>query len=312
MIQRDDGIVEFDGDACIGCKACMQACPYDAIHIDPQTNTAAKCHFCAHRIEQQMEPACVVVCPTHSIIAGDLDDPNSEIRQVMAKKSVTVRKPEQGTQPKLFYVEGSHVALNPAAFSIETTEGLFSQAPDPDTGHVEDPYVQQDYAPIQIQSGRMAEQMVQVAHRVDHKMPWHWPVPAYLVTKGLGCGLWGLLSLSMLTERLPAGSETAVWGGALATLGLVLTTLLLVMDLDRPERFLRILTRPQWKSWLVKGLCFGGPIHRFRSLVRPGVGHPTAMVGRRIRRVPSAHLGLGHTSFVHRRSRLYGVSVCPM
>jgi len=253
MIQRDDGIVEFDGDACIGCKACMQACPYDAIHIDPETSTAAKCHFCAHRIEQQLEPACVVVCPTHAIIAGDLDDPNSEIRQVMARKSVTVRKPEKGTEPKLFYVEGNHVALNPAAFSIETTEGLFSQAPDPDTGVVADPYQQQEYAPIKVQSGRMAEQMVQVAHRVDHKMPWHWPVPAYLVTKGLGCGLWMLLSLALLSDSLPAGGDTAVWGGALATLGLLLTTVVLVVDLDRPERFLRILTRPQWKSWLVKG-----------------------------------------------------------
>jgi Fe-S-cluster-containing dehydrogenase component/formate-dependent nitrite reductase membrane component NrfD len=253
MIQRPDGIVEFDGDACIGCKACMQACPYDAIHIDPETHTAAKCHFCAHRIEQQLEPACVVVCPTHSIIAGDLDNPNSEIRQVMARKSVTVRKPEQGTEPKLFYVEGSHVALNPAAFSIETSEGLFSQAPDPETGLVEDPYVQKEFGPIQIQSGRMAEQMVQVAHRVDHKMPWHWPVPAYLVTKGLGSGLWLLLSLAMLTDSLPAGGMLAVWGGALATVGLLATTALLVLDLDRPERFLRILTRPQWKSWLVKG-----------------------------------------------------------
>jgi Fe-S-cluster-containing dehydrogenase component len=43
MYQRDDGIVEFDPSICIGCKSCMQACPYDSIYLDPETNTAAKC-----------------------------------------------------------------------------------------------------------------------------------------------------------------------------------------------------------------------------------------------------------------------------
>ena len=51
MYQRQDGIVEFDPTRCIGCKACMQACPYDAIYIDPDTHTAAKCHYCAHRTD---------------------------------------------------------------------------------------------------------------------------------------------------------------------------------------------------------------------------------------------------------------------
>ena len=45
MYRRPDGIVEFDGDKCIGCKACLNACPYDAIYIDPESHTAAKCHF---------------------------------------------------------------------------------------------------------------------------------------------------------------------------------------------------------------------------------------------------------------------------
>ncbi len=107
MYQRDDGIVEFDPSICIGCKACMQACPYDAIYIDPNDGTAAKCHYCAHRTDIGLEPACVVVCPTHAIIAGDMDDPNSEISRVMATNKVTVRKPEQGTAPKLFYIDGN-------------------------------------------------------------------------------------------------------------------------------------------------------------------------------------------------------------
>ena len=57
----------------------MQACPYDALYIDPQTETAAKCNFCAHRVEVGLEPPCVTVCPTQAIVAGDLDDPASRI-----------------------------------------------------------------------------------------------------------------------------------------------------------------------------------------------------------------------------------------
>jgi Fe-S-cluster-containing dehydrogenase component len=115
MYQRSDGIVEFDPEVCIGCKACMQACPYDAIYIDPESGTAAKCHYCSHRTELGLEPACVVVCPEHAIIAGDMDDPASEISYVLATHDVTVRKPEQGTAPKLFYIDGNDWAMHPTA-----------------------------------------------------------------------------------------------------------------------------------------------------------------------------------------------------
>ena len=115
MYQRDDGIVEFDPSICIGCKSCMQACPYDSIYLDPETNTAAKCHFCAHRLDVGLEPACVVVCPEHAILAGDLNDPASEINHVLASAQATVRKPEQGTGPKLFYINGNDWSLHPSA-----------------------------------------------------------------------------------------------------------------------------------------------------------------------------------------------------
>lgn len=118
MYQRDDGIVEFDKNACIGCKSCLQACPYDAIYIDPETKTAAKCHYCSHRVDIGLEPACVVVCPTHAIVAGDLDDPASEISKLVASHATTVRKPEQGTQPKLLYIDGSEIALRPTVFDL--------------------------------------------------------------------------------------------------------------------------------------------------------------------------------------------------
>ncbi len=113
LYRRPDGIVDFDGARCIGCKSCMQACPYDALYIDPTTNTAAKCHYCAHRLEVGLEPACVIVCPEQAIIAGDLDDPRTEIARLVAREQVEVRKPEQGTRPKVFYVGADSSALTP-------------------------------------------------------------------------------------------------------------------------------------------------------------------------------------------------------
>lgn len=242
MYQRRDGIVEFDQDQCIGCKACMQACPYDAIHIDPDSGTAAKCHYCAHRVDLGLEPACVVVCPEHAIIAGDLSDPTSEISRVLAGEQVSVRKPEQGTIPKLFYVDGSDFALTPTGASSPETymwadrkEGLIGS--DEAGG-----------SPVSL-----AGHMVQVGYNVQHAIPWHWPVPAYLVTKGIGGGVVMVLALGLLLGIIEPDPGTLVVGGLLSLLMLAATTALLVYDLERPERFLWVLLRPQWRSWLTRG-----------------------------------------------------------
>ncbi len=94
LFTRSDGIVDFDARRCIGCKACMQACPYDALYIDPRTETAAKCNFCSHRVDMGREPACVTVCPAEAIVAGDLDDPESKISRLLAQVPSRARKPE--------------------------------------------------------------------------------------------------------------------------------------------------------------------------------------------------------------------------
>ena len=68
------------GDAasmCIGCKACLASCPYDARFVHPD-GYADKCTFCIHRVKDGLDPACVSVCPTHCMTFGDLDDPNSD------------------------------------------------------------------------------------------------------------------------------------------------------------------------------------------------------------------------------------------
>src|SRR5712691_2216235 len=119
LYKRADGIVDFDSSRCIGCKSCMQACPYDALYIDPNSHTAAKCNYCAHRVEVGLEPACVVVCPERAIIAGDMHDPNTEIAKIIARQPVRVRKPEKGTSPNVYYLGAEESAINPEAASQE-------------------------------------------------------------------------------------------------------------------------------------------------------------------------------------------------
>ncbi|MDH5506062.1 MAG: polysulfide reductase NrfD [Anaerolineae bacterium] len=276
MYQRADGIVEFDNRICIGCKACMQACPYDAIYIDPDFGTAAKCHFCSHRLDLGLEPACVVVCPAHAIIAGDMDNPASEISRVLAANQVTVRKPEQGTAPKLFYVEGDDLLMHPTAterapqsymwadvIPLHASSNGHSHAPaavkhtkrvSASGAPLRSPQPQGEpwHGPIQ-RGGSLAEHMVQVAYNAQHKIPWHWPVPAYLVTKGIGTGIFMLLALAWLSGSVAFDSLTFLVGGFISLLFIAITTGFLVLDLDRPERFLSILLHPQWKSWLARG-----------------------------------------------------------
>jgi formate-dependent nitrite reductase membrane component NrfD len=98
-----------------------------------------------------------------------------------------------------------------------------------------------------------AGQMVQVGYNAQHKIPWHWPVPAYLVTKGIGSGIFMLLSVGLGLGWFAFDGLTAVVCGFVSLLFIGLTTALLVLDLEKPERFLYILLRPQWKSWLARG-----------------------------------------------------------
>ncbi|MEO8083259.1 MAG: NrfD/PsrC family molybdoenzyme membrane anchor subunit [Ardenticatenales bacterium] len=278
MYQRTDGIVEFDGDVCIGCKACIQACPYDAIYMDPDTGTAAKCHFCSHRTDLGLEPACGVVCPTQAIVSGDLDDPSSTIRQLLGRHDVSVRKPEQGTLPKLFYIDADAVTLVPTA--SPSGDAFMWADRDPAAAHVDAAAVSHTThgaahatprrmsasgtplrtpvpqgapatGPIAM-GGTMAGHMVQTGYNAQQKPPWHWPVPAYLVTKAIGSGAFMLLAAFAFTGK----ADDPVWAtmaSAIAALFTGITAALLVLDLDRPERFLRILTRPQWRSWLTRG-----------------------------------------------------------
>jgi tetrathionate reductase subunit B len=102
--QRKDGIVTLDEDVCIGCKYCIQACPYGARYSDPASGTAHKCDFCLHRIEQGILPACVNTCNARARIFGDLNDPNSEISRIVCSTPIQALRPEMGTEPRVFYI----------------------------------------------------------------------------------------------------------------------------------------------------------------------------------------------------------------
>lgn len=102
--QRKDGIVVVDGDRCVGCAYCVQACPYDARFINHDTGKADKCTFCAHRVDVGLLPACVETCVGGARTFGDLNDPNSTVRQLVDHHQIKVLKPEMGTQPHVFYI----------------------------------------------------------------------------------------------------------------------------------------------------------------------------------------------------------------
>jgi formate-dependent nitrite reductase membrane component NrfD/ferredoxin len=242
MYQRKDGIVDFNSERCIGCKACMQACPYDSIYIDPEDHTAAKCHFCAHRTEVGLEPACVIVCPEHAIIAGDLSDPMSEAAQLIAREPVRVRKPEQGTQPKLYYIDADESAIVPTAARHESIY-MWSQR---NTAVHGGGAVYPSDSPL-LQKDAVA------AYDVSHARPWGWQVPAYSWTKSIGSGVLAVPAIAIALGRLSGDRARDI---SLATVALVftaLTTVLLVWDLDHKERFLRVVFTPQTKSWLARG-----------------------------------------------------------
>ena len=244
MFKRPDGIVDFDKSICIGCKACMAACPYDAIFINPEDHSAEKCNFCAHRIDIGLEPACVVVCPTQAILVGDMNDPSSYVAQIVNREPVNVRRPEKETLPKLFYKAAHQATLDPLA-ARRPDNGLFMWSEQlEDSSHVVSGNPQYNNTSA----------AALLSYDVAHAIPWDWKVSLYTWTKGIAAGAYLVPLLLVLFGYLRPESTIWVWvAPVLAGAFLALTGLLLILDLEHPERFHLIFTRPQWRSWLVKG-----------------------------------------------------------
>jgi molybdopterin-containing oxidoreductase family iron-sulfur binding subunit len=121
--KRTDGIVMMDYHRCIGCRYCMAACPYGARsfnfqnprpyvkEVNPDYPTrekgvVEKCTLCVERLAQGLEPACLGACKHGALIFGDLNDPGSSIRKALSGTYAIRRRPELGTEPKVYYLAG--------------------------------------------------------------------------------------------------------------------------------------------------------------------------------------------------------------
>lgn len=119
--REDDGIVMMDWHRCIGCRYCMAACPYGSRSFnwdDPRNSiknsradfptrtkgVVEKCTFCEERLARGLMPSCVEACDVKALVFGDLDDPNSEVRQLLKSNYSIRRKPTLGTQPEVYYI----------------------------------------------------------------------------------------------------------------------------------------------------------------------------------------------------------------
>jgi len=101
--KTDDGIILVDERYCIGCRYCIQACPYGMRFLNPRTRTADKCTFCYHRILKGLVPACVEACPTEARVFGDLSKAASPLSRFVRMNRIMVLKPQLNTEPKVYY-----------------------------------------------------------------------------------------------------------------------------------------------------------------------------------------------------------------
>ncbi len=245
MYRREDGIVDFDKSVCIGCKACMAACPYDAIFINPEDHSAEKCNLCAHRLDIGLEPACVTVCPAEAILVGDLNDPASQVARVIEREAVQVRRPEKETRPGVFYKGASQATLDPLA-ARRPDGGLFAWATQGPPG------------PQLVVSGHPGRPTSSAAallsYDVPHQAPWGWRVSLYTWTKSIAAGGFAVPVLLAMAGYLRWQNPAARWAApVLALVFLGFTGVLLIADLKHPARFYLIFSRHQWCSWLVRG-----------------------------------------------------------
>ena len=286
--KRKDAIVDLDRDRCIGCRACMQACPYDALYLNEERGVAEKCHFCAHRTEIGLEPACVVVCPERAIVVGDPDDSESPISKLIREQTTTQRRLEKGTKPRVWYIDALDDALEPAK-PAEPPIYLWSDRPSPQ------PAVPPGFEP--------PADLISTLD-VAHPPQWGWHIWVYLLTKNVSAGA----AIAAPFLAMMGGSDgfaRAFLPEIVALFFLSVTLVLLVHDLGRPERFLKLLLTPNTKSWLVKGgwvlTAFG--LLLTATLVFRMLGMDAAADAGRWLTIPVAVMASGYSAFLFAQCR---------
>lgn len=269
----------------------MQACPYDALYLNEDRGTAEKCHYCAHRTEIGLEPACVIVCPVHAIVSGDMSNENSEVATLVREQPTSQRKLEKGTKPRVWYVDALPEALVPGA-PAQPPMYLWSDRPTP-------PPVFPGFGePVGLTT----------TLDVGHPPVWGWHIWSYLTTKNVAAGAMIVAPFLGILKRDVAKSVSVLDGylpEVVALIFITITTALLVHDLGRPERFLKILFHPNPKSWLVKGAwvltAFGGLISA--SIAARFFGFDAAADAIRWINLPVAIMASGYTAFLFGQCR---------
>jgi len=126
--RNEEGIVTVDSEKCMGCRACVLTCPYEARqfvwdinnyyednnatpfeekkHVNFEKGTVVKCVFCVDRVSKGQKNACVATCPADCRIFGDLDSPDSEISRLIAQHGAVPFRGELGTNSSVYYIGG--------------------------------------------------------------------------------------------------------------------------------------------------------------------------------------------------------------
>ena len=252
--QRADGIVTIDYDLCIGCAYCEVACPYQArflVHASrfaygtamqneieredaSRRGVAQKCTFCSDRIDFGLDngfkpgldpratPACVNSCIADALHFGDIDDPDSNVSQLLREQKHFRMHGELGTQPSFFYLYAKEDGADPPTARASPLDV--------------------DAQPEKIRS-RGVEPW--------HQPHWNWKAAANFLCGGAGIGLFTVAAVAGL-----AGEPFAVT--ALIGLALVATGLfLLIFKIGRPLRSLYVLLQPQ-RSWMSREAWVAG------------------------------------------------------
>jgi formate-dependent nitrite reductase membrane component NrfD len=202
-----------------------------------------------------------------------MEDSSTEIFQLLASQAVKTRKPEKATQPNLFYIDADDVSLIPSATEKSNVSLWGSQ--EHGVGHYAKEAEKLAFSSGDIiaeaiklnrgfdtEAGKVVaptsvEVLMNKAKRVydspDKGILWGWEVSAYVWTKAISAGAFLVPFLAWVFGLAPVNSEVMLYSSITGIIFLGLTGIFLVMDLDRPDRFLYVLLRPHWGSWLVKG-----------------------------------------------------------
>ena len=108
-----NGTVQIDKERCIGCGACVDACPYEARYLNPDLGKADKCTYCMPRVGKGLAPACVQTCLAEARIFGDLDDPNSDVAKYVKKgaKGLTSKAVQIGPNSRYYGTKKADMEL---------------------------------------------------------------------------------------------------------------------------------------------------------------------------------------------------------